>query len=94
LFVFLNGWALLDLIATEWFRLLYKIIFLLYCAYSFVILAGISYGTDEHSLRDAFASYGQVIEGTHPFFFYICSLLDLYKVFLMLRENNAALFFS
>jgi len=27
-----------------------------------LFIGGISYGTDEHSLRDAFASYGQVIE--------------------------------
>jgi heterogeneous nuclear ribonucleoprotein A1/A3 len=30
------------------------------------IVAGLSYGTDDHSLRDEFAKYGQVVEGIIP----------------------------
>jgi hypothetical protein len=30
------------------------------------IVSGISYQTDDHSLRDEFAKYGQVIEGIMP----------------------------
>ena len=33
--------------------------------------SGLSYGTDDHSLRDAFANYGQVIEGTMPFALFV-----------------------
>ena len=30
------------------------------------IVAGLSYGTDDHSLRDEFAKYGEVVEGIMP----------------------------
>ncbi|PWZ52526.1 Glycine-rich RNA-binding protein 3, mitochondrial, partial [Zea mays] len=37
------------------------------CPYNFLIAAnivlGLSYGTDDHSLRDEFAKYGEVVEG-------------------------------
>jgi hypothetical protein len=33
--------------------------------------SGLSYGTDDHSLRDAFSNYGQVIEGTMPFALFV-----------------------
>ena len=30
------------------------------------IVAGLSYGTDDHSIRDEFAKYGEVVEGIMP----------------------------
>lgn len=41
--------------------------FSLSCACTRVYDAGISYGTDDQSLREAFTKYGEVVEGISPF---------------------------
>ena len=48
--------------------------------------SGLSYGTDDHSLRDAFTNYGQVIEGTIPFALFVALffLLHLSLLYFLL----------
>lgn len=42
------------------------------------LLLGLSYGTDDHSLREAFTSYGEVTEGTHILYPSICMIRTLF----------------
>ena len=41
--------------------------FSLYCACTHAYDAGISFSTDDQSLREAFTKYGEVVEGILPF---------------------------
>ena len=50
--------------------------------------SGLSYGTDDHSLRDAFANYGQVIEGTIPFALFVALFFFAAPVFALLFADH------
>lgn len=50
-------------------------------------IAGVSYNTDEMSLREAFAQYGEVVDGTH-FFFWTHSISTGFSLLLIEVTSN------
>lgn len=61
--LFIGGMYLKDLFSSNLSVFFDKFCFMLCWKLNRVLLIGLSYGTDDQSLRDAFSGFGDVVEG-------------------------------